>query len=93
MGAKIIDLFLGDHHLLSIDGGRGAPVGYMFQMKEKKKRKFDILLCFLPVFYAVMMRLRWQTNRLKDNKKNDDCSAKQRSSCFIDAINHDYHLH
>jgi hypothetical protein len=41
---KIIDLFLRDPHLSSFDGGRGAPVGYMFQMKEKKKRKLDILL-------------------------------------------------
>jgi hypothetical protein len=34
---KIIDLFLGDPHLSSIDGGRGAPVSCIFQMKEKKR--------------------------------------------------------
>jgi hypothetical protein len=57
--AKLIDLFLGDPHLLSIDSGRGAPVGCMFQIgKEKKKGKLDILLGFLPVFYIVTMRLR-----------------------------------
>jgi len=54
---KIVDFFLGDLHLSSFDGGRGAPVGSMFQMEEKKRRKLDILFCFLPVFYIVTTRL------------------------------------
>jgi hypothetical protein len=36
---KIIDLFLSDPHLSSIGGGRGAPVGYMFQIEKKRKEK------------------------------------------------------
>ena len=37
--AKIIGLIFADPHLSSIDGGRGAPVGSMFQMEEKERRK------------------------------------------------------
>ncbi len=29
----------GDLHVSSIDGGRGAPEGCMFQIEEKKKKK------------------------------------------------------
>ncbi len=60
---------------------------------RKKKGKLDILRYFLPVFYVVTMRLRWQANRRRDNKKNDDCSVKQRFYCFINAINHRSRLH
>ena len=36
---KTVDLFLGDSHLSSFDGGRGAPAGYIFQIQKKKKKK------------------------------------------------------
>jgi hypothetical protein len=54
----------------------------MFQMEEKKRRKLDILFCFLPVFYIVTTRLWCQTTRRRNNKKNDECSVKQRSCCL-----------
>jgi hypothetical protein len=45
-GCKIIDLCLGGPHLSSFDGGRGAPLGYMFQMKEKKRE--SLTFCSFP---------------------------------------------
>ena len=36
---KIINLFLGDPHLSSFDGGRGAPVGCMIEMEKRRTRR------------------------------------------------------
>lgn len=94
--AKIIDLLLGDPHLSSINDGRGAPVGCMFQMEEREKkdeRKPDICLFPRPVFDVVTVPPARQAACRRDTEKNDDCSVKQRSSLFISTINHTRHLH
>ena len=36
---KIINLFLGDPHLSSFDGGRGAPVGSMIEMEKEEREE------------------------------------------------------
>jgi hypothetical protein len=46
---KIIDLFLGDRHLSSIDGGRGAPASCIIQMEEKKRESSTF--CSVPFRY------------------------------------------
>lgn len=39
MKRVFVGFCLGDSHLSSFDGGRGAPVGDMFQMQERRRKK------------------------------------------------------